>query len=299
MLVATHLPLVAQAVSAPRFHLEEATIADVHRHAVGLYDRAFALYEQALAKFSDAYCIQSRLAIQLTAQGRMNEAVTHYRRAYELMPTSFGRVESHCFGCENVFSNSQAQGIADEVFAKALSRDPQKPQTHYLLAYLRQEQGRYDEALREYRAAIALDPQYLNAWRRLNELSEHIYMSPSERDIARLKLLELDPQSRHVHYSLDTMGNLSQLWNASGAAMARIETAAPVGIYSLKATAELQAGEIAKLSPEMRAQYESYRKLMESVAGEERSLDKHAALSNHVIIKAAGVLMGANPGYGY
>ena len=31
MLVATHLPLMAQAVSAPRFHLEEATIADVHR----------------------------------------------------------------------------------------------------------------------------------------------------------------------------------------------------------------------------------------------------------------------------
>ena len=31
MLVATHLALAAQAVSAPRFHLEEATIADVHR----------------------------------------------------------------------------------------------------------------------------------------------------------------------------------------------------------------------------------------------------------------------------
>src|SRR6202042_2848353 len=31
MLCAAHLALVAKAASAPRFHLEEATIADVHR----------------------------------------------------------------------------------------------------------------------------------------------------------------------------------------------------------------------------------------------------------------------------
>jgi hypothetical protein len=50
---------------------------------------------------------------------------------------------------------------------------------------------------------VKLDADYLNAWRHLNELGEKTYIEPAERDQARLKLFELDPRQRHVHYELN------------------------------------------------------------------------------------------------
>ena len=35
------------------------------------------------------------------------------------MPDSFGRVESHCFGCESVFQGADAQALAERVFTCA------------------------------------------------------------------------------------------------------------------------------------------------------------------------------------
>ena len=138
----------------------------------GLYLRAFQTYREALEKFSDAYCIQSRLAVQLNRQGRRKEALEHYRRAYELMPSSFGRVESHCFGCESVFQGAEAQSIAEQVFMDIIRKSPERPQAQYLLAYLREQQGRYAEAVQPLRAAVSLDSHYLNAWKRLARSGE-------------------------------------------------------------------------------------------------------------------------------
>ncbi|HTQ29736.1 MAG TPA: hypothetical protein VMI53_00865, partial [Opitutaceae bacterium] len=53
-------------------------------YMAGLLKRAGAMYQEALNSFSDAYCIQARLAIQLAALGKNEEAEEHYRRAYEL-----------------------------------------------------------------------------------------------------------------------------------------------------------------------------------------------------------------------
>ena len=83
------------------------------------------------------------------------------------MPESFGRVESHCFGCEGVFHGELAQNIAEKVFGELAAKTPDKPQVHYLLGYLREEQGRYQEALPELQKAVKLDPDYLNAWKHL------------------------------------------------------------------------------------------------------------------------------------
>ena len=96
-----------------------------------VYLRAFQTYREALEIFSDAYCIQSRLAVQLNRQGRRKEALEHYRRAYELMPSSFGRVESHCFGCESVFQSAEAQSIAEQVFVDIIRKSPERPQAQY------------------------------------------------------------------------------------------------------------------------------------------------------------------------
>ena len=179
---------------------------------LGAYARAIRLYRESLGFFQDAYCIQSRLAVRLAGDGRMDEAVEHYRRAFELMPDSFGRVESHCFGCEHVFSGEQSQGVAEEVFTRMLAARPDKPQLHYLLGYLRQEQKRQAEAAEHFRRAVQLDPLYLNAWNKLAGLEEELKFTPGQRDDLMLKLTELDPGRRHVSPDLARVTDLARLW---------------------------------------------------------------------------------------
>ena len=195
------------------------------------------MYEDATAQFADAYCIQSRLAIQLTKQGRYEEAVEHYRTAYELMPDSFGRVESHCFGCESVFEDARAQSIAEEVFAKLVVSEAGKPQVHYMLAYLRKIQGRYEEALEGFRRAVGIDPLYLNAWKQLYSLGEHVHMEPWERDLVALKLIELNPLRNHAKVKLAPVEDLAGLWRQAKRSIAlRGERAK--SLYPLAASVE-------------------------------------------------------------
>ncbi len=187
-------------------------------YMAGLLKRAIRMYEDSLNYFADAYCIQSRLAIQLSTLGMNQEAEAHYRRAYELMPDSFGRVESHCFGCERAFDGQRAQSIAEKVFTKLAVERPDKPQVHYLLGYLREEEERFSEARTNYQTAVRLDPDYLNAWARLQELSQHVLMPAADRDQIVLNVLRLDPFGRHAPVSFEHVTDLAGLWNALAAA---------------------------------------------------------------------------------
>ena len=187
-------------------------------YQAGLLKRAIAMYEEGLTHFSDAYCIQSRLAIQMSDLGMNEAAEEHYRRAYELMPDSFGRVESHCFGCERAFDSERAQSIAEKVFTQIAAEHPDKPQVHYLLGYLRAEQGRYAEARTNYLTAVRLDPEYLNAWLKLLEVDAQTIAPHRERDDIVFNVLRLDPLSRHHSGSFESVTDLAGLWNALAAA---------------------------------------------------------------------------------
>ncbi len=183
-------------------------------HGAGLLTRAVGMYEKALGYFSDAYCIQSRLAIQLNALGKFDEAAAHYERAYELMPESFGRMESHCFGCERAFAGQRAQSLAERVFRQLAAKQPDNARVHYLLGYLRNEQERTTEAAEEFREAVRLDPDYINAWKQLAATTDR----PADTDRAELNLLRLDPQRKHDSADLTAVGDLKALWHAAEAA---------------------------------------------------------------------------------
>jgi tetratricopeptide (TPR) repeat protein len=212
-------------------------------YAAGLLRRALTKYEQALTIFADAYCIQSRIALRMAELGLLDEASKHYQRAFELMPDSFGRIESHCFGCEGAFQGSIAQSIADRVFTDRLGRTPDKPQVHYLLGYLREQQGRYPKALAHYQQAVTLDRDYYNAWSKLTSMASHIHIPSTWRDQASLSQLRLDPLGRHGHPSLNKIRDLRQLWNAvQTASKYKIEQVEQV--YLLKAVPKKETSKI-------------------------------------------------------
>ncbi len=264
-------------------------------HEAGMYERAFKGYRDALGLFADAYCIQSRLAVQLDKQGRRAEAMQHYRRAYELMPDSFGRVESHCFGCESVFQGAEAQSVAEQVFENAIRKSPQRAQAYYLIAYLREQQQRPADAVQPLRQAVSLDPRYLNAWAHLYSVGEHTYIEPAEMDIVRLKLLELDPQQRHVRYSVAGVGNLAALWHGAEGAHAAAMAAKPPreGVYELRASAASRMEAERALPPEMREQMEllnQFHRLSRDQGS--ANLAPAKVLSEHEFAKATLGLMG-------
>jgi len=200
----------------------------------GLLKRAVQMYQDSLKHFADAYCIQSRLAVQLSEMGLHAEAEAYYRKAYELMPDSFGRVESHCFGCERAFAGERAQGIAEKVFTKLATERPNQPQVHYLLGYLRHEQERHDEALPLFQKAVALDPQYLNAWVKLQETIQHVHQPAAERDRIALAILRLDPLGRHARTQITDLVDVRALWELAEKAQA-IQPKSPEALYALAA----------------------------------------------------------------
>lgn len=149
------------------------------------------------------------MALRYSELGDAVNAEKHYQRAFELMPSSFGRVESHCFGCEGIFTREESQGIADRVFTRLVKEMPDRAQVFYLLGYLRESQGRTAEAVVEFRRAVALDPEYINAWAKIAELAG-ADVPPKERDEASLALFRLNPGSG----SLDQLTDLPDLWDA-------------------------------------------------------------------------------------
>ena len=206
-------------------------------YKIGLIGPAMTMYEDSLKMFADAYCIQSRLALRMNEQGRWKEAEEHYRKAYELMPDSFGRIESHCFGCEGAFAGEKPQGVADKVFTRLAEEKPDSPRVQYLLGYLRESQKRPEEALRAYQRAVALDPDYLNAWKKMASLRTKLLLTSDERNAIALNLARLDPYSRDSALPLQGVTDLAALWTILSEADKRY-TPTPSELYPLNAAAK-------------------------------------------------------------
>ena len=270
------------AVTAIR-HSEEAD----RFYAAGLLKRAVQMYEEALSHFTDAYCIQSRLALRMAELGDLASAEEHYRRAYELMPDSFGRVESHCFGCEGAFEGKKAQSIAEKVFSELAAKRPDKPQIHYLLGYLRKVEQRYAEALPEFRQAVQLDPEYLNAWEQLGALGEKIHLPAKERQAIQFTLLHLDPAGHHTTFQINDVIDFRQAWKALEEAQ-KVQPKHPETLLPLSASAEeMRKREQIATAPPM------YRVYINSDAPSERREPAHA-FARHRVMEA--VIQGFNYG---
>jgi len=235
----------------------------------GLISRAIVEYQQALYSFSDAYCIQSRLAIRLAGENRMDEAIEHYKKAYELMPDSFGRVESHCFGCEKAFAGEQPQAIAERVFAALIAKPPVKPQAFYLMGYLRMEQERWEEAAGYFTQAVEADPQYLNAWDKLSDVLPHTERPRAEQDRVAVQLFTLDPYQRHGSSGWGKVRDIPALWKMA-AAVDRSGGTVPEKLYPL--------GNLSGMPSSGRSTYSHYR-------SQEDDVSPAGLVSQHEIVR--------------
>ena len=261
-------------------------------YSAGLLKPAIKMYEDSLKLFADAYCIQSRLAIQLSELGLHDEAEAHYRRAYELMPDSFGRVESHCFGCERAFEGQRAQNLAEKIFTGLAKKTPEKPQVHYLLGYLREEQERHAEALPHFQTAVQLDPDYLNAWKKIQDVSTPVHLSAKENDRVAFNILRLDPLSRHVHPNFEKVTDLVGLWNAVEAGQ-RVQVVHSTNLFSLAAS----KAALEKKENEPKTREQDYRAIYRREVQSAQQPSPARAVAQTPFVRVAAELF-AGPGSG-
>lgn len=217
-----------------------AESADDFYHA-GLTGHALQMYRDALGTFTDAYCIQSRLAKYLYEEGKYDEAAEHYQRAFELMPSSFGRVESHCFGCEGVFDGPLAKSVAEKVFNAYAAKNPAVPQAHYLLGKYYENFNQPEEAVASFQQAVKLDPLYLNAWR---QLAQNLHELPGHGSLANEAALAINRLSpTGLLFSGDVAGvtDLAEFWKIASDKTAGNDARATTPVLPFTASARLRA----------------------------------------------------------
>jgi pentatricopeptide repeat protein len=96
--------------------------------------------------------------------GKSDEAQAYYRKALALDP---GCASAH-FNLAITFAQAGAFGEAESHFRQALPGKP-SAETHNGLGFVLVRQGREDEAVTEFRKAIAADPHFVPAYNNLAE----------------------------------------------------------------------------------------------------------------------------------
>ena len=70
------------------------------------------------------------------------------------------------------------------------------------------------DALPEFREAVKLDPEYLNAWKELSDIGDKMYLPSKERESIEFAKLRLDPLRRHSSFRINSVTDLKQTWAA-------------------------------------------------------------------------------------
>jgi protein O-mannosyl-transferase len=114
------------------------------------------LYRHALAVTEGNHVAHGNLGLLLLEEGRVDEAMAHFRAAVAARPLS---AKMHV----NLGVGLATLGRHDEAIAEyetALRLDGRLPLAHYNLGIELAERGRLDEAVARYEEAIRLDPEY-------------------------------------------------------------------------------------------------------------------------------------------
>ena len=175
---------------------------------------AIARYDEAAALFSDAYCVQWRLAERLRTAGREAEAVAHYEETFRHMPAQFGQVASLCFGCEGVFSSSESVGAAERILPALAAAPGAGASVHHLLGMLRAHQERYDEAFDAFSRALEIDPGHFDSLDAMLDMRGEVDRPVADWARLQAHARRLDPFLRHHREEPSEIVDWPGLWRA-------------------------------------------------------------------------------------
>jgi protein O-mannosyl-transferase len=121
----------------------------------GKIDEAISLYRKAIQINPTYFEAQFNLGLALATRGQQNEAIEHYRKAIQIGG-------SGCFRALNSLGVSlAAQGHWDEAienYRQSIQINPNYPEAQYNLDNALAAKGRFEEAIENLRKAIQLNP---------------------------------------------------------------------------------------------------------------------------------------------
>jgi tetratricopeptide (TPR) repeat protein len=129
----------------------------------GYWKDSITLFERAIKVTSGNFIAHYNLAHIMAKQGRMDEAVDHYRQTISINPNfADARVN-----LGNVYQMQGKYREAMNLYLQALELKPDNAGVHYNLGLMYDKEDDLDSAVAHYRSAIRLNPDYAEAFFKL------------------------------------------------------------------------------------------------------------------------------------
>jgi tetratricopeptide (TPR) repeat protein len=176
---------------------------------LGYWRNNISLFQHALDVTEDNYTAHVCISESLCEQGRLDEAIYHYREAIriksELLPAHLRLAGVLCDA-----------GRLDEAVSesrKCLQMQPNDPNVLNTLGIALGQQGKFSEAVRYLTEALRIDPDFADAHTNLG-YAMTFQGSLDEAVVHLVKALRLDPNSALAHYhfgkALERKGKISE-----------------------------------------------------------------------------------------
>jgi len=235
------------AIAAGREALRHATGDSLHHALLGIVaqcptrlDEVIAAYRNAIRQRPDDGPAHCYLGTILARTGRPDQAIAEYREAIRLKP-DFAEAYTR-LGL--VLSDLKHDHVgAVRAFRDLIQLRAGDPLAHFNLGYVLRRQGRLDDAMGEYRAAIRLNPDFAEAFSNLGEILCDLKSNQDEARAALREAIRLKPDDAVSHCNL---GNSLRISGRLDEAMAeyretiRLEPRLAAAHYGLGAVLLLQ-----------------------------------------------------------
>ncbi|MBX9687935.1 MAG: tetratricopeptide repeat protein [Candidatus Obscuribacterales bacterium] len=186
----------------------------------GDWSKAADAYHKVMSRDSKNPAAVAGYGMALGKQFKLDAAEEQFNKALEMDPTNSvahagkALVLMNRLSSSNMTIRQQRDSIlkqAENECRMALQKDPYSPEAHFQLAQSLREQGRTDEAVKEYNEAIKSDPKYSEAYAGLGmlKLSQN---SLGEAEGAFKQAVQYNSGNSTAHYGLGKvylkMGNV-------------------------------------------------------------------------------------------
>lgn len=167
----------------------------------GLNSRGVRYFKNATITDPNSFSAHIRLAIELYDLGKFEESKPYYRRAFELLPSSYGVIGEPSYRIESrLFDNSIAKSIAQEVLGAMQNREPRNSRVLYQLGNLKFLQREFSAGTQLLLKAIEIDPSYIAAYTELSGITDETLLTTAQQEEIELGLLKLDPKGHNQTY---------------------------------------------------------------------------------------------------
>lgn len=187
-------------------------VLTISMYSIGVIERNrvwidnFTWLSDTEKKMPNSYRVHHLLGRMYGDEGKIEEAIKHYKVALELRPYSINDL----LELGSIYDSSGQFEKGIKQFEVALKFKPSDPMFYYYLGNFYNEEGRFGEAVQQYQAALKLDQEFIEARYNLGL----VYLRKGLKDAAKAEfemVLKLNPTNTQVRELIESLDERSLL----------------------------------------------------------------------------------------